>query len=171
MAGLRWPRQKAVWGALFAWSRSTDRGAWPLLTVYADTSVFVSLYLPDAHSREAQQHMAQRPRVWLTPLHRAEWTHAIGQHVFQRQITPREAQSVYRNFERDREAGVWIETGLPEGIFEDCIVLARNRVARLGVRTLDTLHVALALHLKSDHFWSFDRRQSKLAEAEGLKAL
>jgi predicted nucleic acid-binding protein len=141
------------------------------LTVYADTSVLVSLYLPDAHSKEAQQHMAHRPRIWLTPLHRAEWTHAIGQHVFQHKITPREAQSVYREFERDREIGVWIEQGIPERAFDTCIALARNRVPRLGLRTLDTLHVAVALELKADRFWTFDRRQAKLAEAEGLKAL
>ena len=141
------------------------------MTIYADTSVFVSLYLPDAHSREAQQHMAEHPRVWLTPLHRAEWTHAIGQHVFQHKITSREAQSVYREFERDREAGVWMEIGLPERALEACIALARNRVARLGVRTLDTLHVAIALELQAEHFWTFDRRQAKLAEAEGLKTL
>jgi predicted nucleic acid-binding protein len=141
------------------------------LTIYADTSVFVSLYLPDAHSKEAQQHMAQHPRVWLTPLHRAEWTHAIGQHVFQHKITSREAQSVYREFELDREAGVWMETDLPEHAFEACIALARNRVARLGVRTLDTLHVAMAVELQAEHFWTFDRRQAKLAEAEGLKTL
>jgi predicted nucleic acid-binding protein len=115
--------------------------------------------------------MANHPRVWLTPLHRAEWTHAIGQHVFQHKITPREAQLVYRVFERDREASVWIETGVPERAFDACILLARNRVARLGVRTLDTLHVALALELKADHFWTFDCRQAKLAEAEGLKVL
>ena len=141
------------------------------MSVYADTSVFVSLYLPDAHSKKAQQQIASHPRVWLTPLHRAEWAHAIGQHVFQHKITPREAQSVYLEFERDREAGVWIEAGVPERSFDTCIAIARNRVAKLGVRTLDTLHVALALELKAVHFWTFDRRQARLAEAEGLKAL
>jgi predicted nucleic acid-binding protein len=115
--------------------------------------------------------MAEQPRVWLTPLHNAEWTHAIGQHVFQHKITPREAQSVYREFERDREAGVWIEIGLPERAFETCIALAKNRVARIGVRTLDTLHVAIALELQAEYFWTFDRRQAKLAEAEGLQTL
>jgi predicted nucleic acid-binding protein len=141
------------------------------LSVYADTSVFVSLYLPDAHSREAQQHMASHPRIWLTPLHRAEWAHAIGQHVFQHKISSREAQSVYSEFQRDREAGVWIEAALPELSFETCIAIARNRVAKLGVLTVDTLHVTLALELGAAHFWTFDRRQAKLAEAEGLKPL
>jgi predicted nucleic acid-binding protein len=141
------------------------------LTIYADTSVFVSLYLPDAHSKEAQQHMARHPRIWLTPLHRVEWTHAIGQHVFQHKITPREAQAVYANFERDREAGVWSETSVPERAFDTCIAVARSRVSKFGVRTLDTLHVALALELKAAHFWTFDNRQARLAEAEGLKAL
>lgn len=115
--------------------------------------------------------MLSRPRIWLTPLHRAEWAHAIGQHVFQHKISPREAQSVYLEFERDREAGVWIGATVPDRSFETCIAMARIRVAKLGVRTLDTLHVALALELGAANFWTFDRRQAKLAEAEGLKPL
>jgi predicted nucleic acid-binding protein len=54
--------------------------------------------------------------------------------------------------------------------FETCIALAMRRVARLGARTIDTLHVACALELKADYFWTFDQRQAKLATAEGLKA-
>jgi len=39
----------------------------------------------------------------------------------------------------------------------------------LGTRTLDTLHVACALELKAERFWTFDQRQAKLAKAAGLK--
>jgi predicted nucleic acid-binding protein len=39
------------------------------------------------------------------------------------------------------------------------------------VRTLDSLHVACALQLKAEQFWTFDERQAKLAKAEGLKAV
>ena len=139
------------------------------MTVYADSSVFVSLYLPDAHSEEAQRSVAQRPRLWLTPLHRAEWAHAIGQHVFHRKISAREAQQVSRIFQQDREAALWIEADLPETVWEACVTLARRHTARLGVRILDTFHVAAALELKAESFWSFDQRQGKLAEAAGLK--
>jgi predicted nucleic acid-binding protein len=36
------------------------------------------------------------------------------------------------------------------------------------VRTLDSLHVACALELKAERFWTFDDRQVRLAEAVGL---
>ncbi len=139
------------------------------MNIYADTSFFVSLYLPDRHSPEAQRRVSEQPRIWLTPLHRAEWTHAIGQHVFQRKISAREAQRVYRDFESDRSNSVWAEVELPDAAFELCIELARRHVARLGARTLDTLHVAAALELGAEHFWTFDEGQAKLAETVGLR--
>ena len=58
----------------------------------------------------------------------------------------------------------------PEMAFELCIQLAQRHGARLGTRTLDTLHVAAALELRAKRFWTFDMRQAKLAEAEGLKS-
>jgi predicted nucleic acid-binding protein len=47
--------------------------------------------------------------------------------------------------------------------------IARVHVAHTGTRTLDTLHVAAALELKAERFWTFDDRQAKLAKAVGLK--
>ena len=38
----------------------------------------------------------------------------------------------------------------------------------LGIRTLDSLHVACALELRADRFWTFDDRQGRLAEIVGL---
>jgi predicted nucleic acid-binding protein len=139
------------------------------LTIYADTSFLVSLYVPDRHSAEAQRRLAARPLVWLTALHRAEFTHAVYQHVFRRKMSAAEAQQVLRHLEEDRVAGVWREADLPEMALERSADLARKHGGRLGVRTLDSLHVASALELKSERFWTFDRRQSKLAQAEVLK--
>ncbi len=138
--------------------------------IYADTSFFVSLYLPDSHTDEALRRTGQHPKIWLTPLHRAEWAHAVAQHVFQGKISAREAQQVHKDFKSDRAAGLWAEADLPEMAFELCIQLAQRHGARLGTRTLDTLHVAAALELRAKQFWTFDMRQAKLAEAEGLKS-
>jgi len=68
-----------------------------------------------------------------------------------------------------QRAGRWIILPLPERAFDVCADLARRHGSKLGVRTLDSLHVACALELKAKRFWTFDDRQAKLAKAEGLK--
>ena len=139
------------------------------MSVYADSSFFVSLYMDDAHSIEAQRRMATHPHIWLLPLNRVEWVHAIAQHVFRREISPREAAQFYSAFEADRKLGLYLELEMPESAFDTAIELGQTYVPRLGTRTLDTLHVASALELGAQRFWTFDERQAKLARAVGLK--
>jgi predicted nucleic acid-binding protein len=140
------------------------------LSIYADTSFFVSLYLPDRRSAETQQRMASKPRVWLTPLHLAEWTHAVSQHVFRKEISIQEARQTQDELEIDRGNGVWLEADLPESAWKACAELALKHGPRLGIRTLDSLHVASALEFGAKTFWTFDERQAKLATAVGLSA-
>lgn len=139
------------------------------MNVYADTSFFVSLYLPDRHSAEAERRMASKPRIWFTPLHRAEWMHAVAQHVFRKEITAIEARRAQAELERDLGSELWLKVNLPESVWEACADLARRHGSRLGMRTLDSLHVAAALELGGKSFWTFDERQAKLAAATGLQ--
>ncbi len=139
------------------------------MSTYADTSFLVSLYIPDAHSLEAERLMATNPAVWLTPFHVAEWTHAVEQQVFRHVASRAEADQAHARFHQQRKNGLWMEAALPEFVFDACAQLARRYAARLGLRTLDTLHVAAALELNAERFWTFDQRQKKLARAAGLK--
>lgn len=139
------------------------------MNVYADTSFFVSLYLPDRHSAEAEGRMASKPRIWFTPLHRAEWMHAVAQHVFRKEITAIEARRAQAELERDLGSEIWLKVNLPESVWDTCAELARRHGSRLGMRTLDSLHVAAALELGGKSFWTFDERQAKLAAATGLQ--
>jgi predicted nucleic acid-binding protein len=47
--------------------------------------------------------------------------------------------------------------------------LGATHAERLGVRSIDLLHVALALTLKATDFLTFDTRQATVAKAAGLK--
>jgi predicted nucleic acid-binding protein len=140
------------------------------LSIYADSSFFVSLYVPDQHTLEARHRVASRPALWMTPLHLAEWAHAVEQHVFRKAASRRDADSFIQLFHDDRKQGLWRETAIPDRAFDVCTQLAHQYAARLGTRTLDSLHVASALELNADEFWTFDRRQAKLARAAGLQA-
>jgi len=77
---------------------------------------------------------------------------------------------MHARLEDHQRTGRWIVLPMPELAFDLCADLARRCGPKLGVRTLDSLHVACALELKAERFWTFDERQAKLAKAEGLKS-
>jgi predicted nucleic acid-binding protein len=139
------------------------------LTVYVDTSFVVSLYVTDRHSADARRRILSAPAVLLTPLHDAEWAHALAQHVFRNEMTAAEARQFEKQLEDDKVAGVWVVGEFPENAFDLCVELGRRYGPKLGLRTLDTLHVACAIERQATHFWTFDDRQHKLAKAIGLR--
>lgn len=139
------------------------------MIAYCDTSLYVSPYVQDRHSATADKLLRSVDQVFVTPLHLAEWTHAIEQHVFRGVMQPSEAERLTREFEADRIADFWLKVAIPENAFERCRELAHRHGHSFGMRTLDSLHVACALELKADRFFTFDERQAKLAKAQGLK--
>jgi predicted nucleic acid-binding protein len=84
-------------------------------------------------------------------------------------VTPQNAVQAHVQFVSDEAANLWRQSPLPENAFELCADLARRYGPKFGMRTLDTLHVACALGLKAERFWTFDERQAKLAKAQGMK--
>jgi len=84
-------------------------------------------------------------------------------------VTPQNAVQAHVQFVSDEAANLWRQAPLPENAFELCADLARRYGPKFGMRTLDTLHVASALELKAERFWTFDERQAKLAKAQGMK--
>ena len=139
------------------------------MKIYADSSFLVACCIQDAHSPEAIRRKILYPSVWITPLNRSELAHAINQCVFRKRITSPEAVRAWDEFKEDCALGVWIHVNLPERTWDTSIDLARRYGPILGIRTLDSLHVACALELKAERFWTFDDRQARLAEAVGLQ--
>lgn len=167
MARLRGPRQKNIRGPRSTQCRSRRSRA--LLNVYADSSFIVSLYITDLHSAEARERVRGTSLIILTPFHRAEWSHALAQHEFRGSLTSADARAIDAQFASDISAGDFYELAVPEKAFDLCADLARRHASHLALRTLDSLHVACALELNTERFWTFDERQKKLAKAQGLK--
>jgi predicted nucleic acid-binding protein len=129
----------------------------------------VSMYLADTHTPEVVRRMTQRPRIWLTPFHESEIMHAMGQQVFRGRTLIEQSEQMQKHFLEDCESGVWVLSGFPESALQRAAALGRTYAPKLGARTLDSIHVACALELGAQQFWTFDERQAKLAKAAGLK--
>jgi predicted nucleic acid-binding protein len=138
------------------------------LIVYADTSFQIAAYVVDVHSPSVLNRMAKRPRLCLTPFGRSEVANAIYRQAFIGRLSVAETQRAWRSFEGDCVAVVWQIVAFPGPAWGTCIDLARRFAPTLGIRTLDSLHVACALELGAEKFWTFDDRQARLAEAAGL---
>lgn len=138
------------------------------MNVYVDSSFLVSSYIPDGHSLSVDRRLAGAPVILLTSFNRAELGNAIHQQVFLMRLPLTRAQLAWSDFERDWQQGIWIAVDFPRQAWETSIDLAKRYGPGLGVRTLDSLHVACAVELKVQKFWTFDERKAKLADAVGL---
>lgn len=139
------------------------------MSVYADTSFLVSLYVLDANSERAAAHIQQAKfPILLTSFGELELINAISLRLFRKELVPSEVKAARALVQKDLVDGVLLIKPLTMGIFEKATQMARRRTPHLGTRTLDILHVASALELKAEMFYTFDRNQERLARAEGL---
>jgi len=142
------------------------------VNIYPDTSFLVALYVPDANSAEAVRRMQEQTGATflLSDLAELELTNALQQRLFRKELKTAEIQAAQRAFREDLEQGVWQRQSAEAGVvYERALRLAAKWTATLGTRTLDILHVAIALELGAVFFYTFDKRQARLARAERLK--
>ena len=139
------------------------------MTAYADTSFLVSLYVLDANSALAAARMEQaKLPILLTPIGELELTNAISLRLFRRELPSSKVKAAQALVRKDFSDGVLLLKPLPEGLFDRAMQMARRRTLQSGTRTLDVLHVASALKLQAEMFYTLDHNLEKLARAEGL---
>ena len=151
---------------------------------YADTNFFTRYYLDTAQSRLViglvqQAERQGAPALPISWLHRMEVCNALQLLIFQghtlgqKRVTPEQAAAALAVFRDDLEQRVVVRTVALATVdlerqFED---LSLRHTAKHGFRSYDLLHVASALLLGCDTFWSFDPKATRLAGLEGLDTL
>ncbi len=148
------------------------------MRAYLDTCFLVRLYLtfPESGAADARmQALSERPVLtWLTEV---EAINAFERYVFESangapmRVTRELAASAQASLREDLESGEIYEVaavGLSplRHHFES---LSLRHTARHGFRTYDLLHVASAIALRCEAFWTFDGKARALAKLEGLE--
>jgi predicted nucleic acid-binding protein len=140
------------------------------LIAYADTSFLVSLYSLDTNSMRAASDVNRlNPTLLLTPLGELEIINALELQIFRKETTRIQANAAKAVVAENIASGFFVLQPMPENVYIRAEQIARRHGSRLGVRTLDILHVTCALLLRAEMFLSFDLRQLKLARTNGLK--
>lgn len=139
---------------------------------YADTGFVCSLYAPDAHTDRALDLMEkQREPICFSWLNQVEFRNALRLRVFRKEISITERDRSLNLLLADLSAGVFSHVEIPHSsVLIEAERLSARHSEKLGTRSLDILHVAMAVSVGCQRFLSFDRRQVKLAKATGLTA-
>ncbi len=138
---------------------------------YVDTSVLVSLYVPDANSSRADAWRQAHPEpIDLTGFHRIELRNALSLAVFQQRLTPAEAEAAWTQVQEDLQAGILVaQPDQWARLVPAAEALAMHHTPTIGTRSLDVLHVSAALVMGATEFCTFDARQGKLAQLAGMQ--
>jgi predicted nucleic acid-binding protein len=142
------------------------------LSIYLDASFLVSLYSIDANSSKAAktlQSVEASTVPWVSALGELEVVNALGLRLFRKQDSAAEIRLALNAFDDDLGTGRFQLRQLPDLVFRRARQVSLQTTARLGTRASDVLHVAAALELGAEEFYSFDKQQRKLAELMKLR--
>ncbi len=140
---------------------------------YFDTGVLLKLYLPEPRAAEAATFVNDSPGTPpVNHLHELEMRSALRQKAGRGEVTQTECEALIAQVESDLTTGVHerVTVSWPD-VFATAEALSAAHGVPTLCRSLDTLHVALALELGATEFCSFDLRQSRMAAAAGLTVI
>lgn len=137
---------------------------------YLDSSALVKLYIPEAESAMVSERVSVGSAgLACTFLQELETRNALRLKLFRGEATLRQIEGALAALAADLADGIFTRRE-PDWaqVFERAEELSGRHSPRLGARSADILHVALALVLRCRNFVTFDDRQAQLAEKAGL---
>jgi predicted nucleic acid-binding protein len=137
---------------------------------YADSSFLVSLHRADSFHQAANAFLGKAAfTLAFTPLHRIEVRNALRNATAAGDMTKADCATAFRQIDEDLRDGLLVHEQVHwTEAFRRADQLSETHAGTEGQRTIDLLHVALALECGARTFLSFDKRQRKLAKSTGL---
>ena len=140
------------------------------MSIYADASFLFSLYALDAHSSRAQELLRRaKPPLTTTDLGELEFTNALCLRLYRKELSTGDIDEAFKYFRKNVSEGILLIRPVTSAAYTKAVELARKHTPIMGARTLDILHVACAIVLGTLYLYTFDRSQSRLATAAGLR--
>ncbi|CAN5699184.1 hypothetical protein BH20VER1_BH20VER1_11650 [soil metagenome] len=138
---------------------------------YADSAFITPLLLQESSTVTCERLTKNLDTALpLIPLAQLEVRNAMNAAIARGRITAADRDALWRQFEAQIRSGAFVEVALPTAeLHRKAMELSDRYTPRLATRSLDLLHVAAALLLEAEVFFSFDARQREAAAGEGLQ--
>lgn len=137
--------------------------------VYIDSGVLIKVYVRERNSAAAASLVATFPAVSLYPIQELEVRNTLRALVGRGSISDAQRAGAEREFGRDLMFGRLRRT-VPDWqqVFQIAVQLSMDHTAATLARSLDILHVAIAIAEQAEPFVTADRRQQAVALRAGL---
>ena len=137
--------------------------------IYLDTSAFIKLYVAEHGSDEVHRLVvAQREPLPVWSFLELEFLNALRFKVFLGEMTSGDVERLTSLYVGRKRTGQYFTPNLDPNALHELSLQMTVHTPKLGCRSLDILHVAAARMIEASLFLTADRRQSELAQAEGL---
>jgi uncharacterized protein len=133
--------------------------------IYLDASAFVKLLVPEPESDALNQALVGAEPVVVSDLALTETASALGRRRRERRLSPSESRRLYREAQEVAVACRSAEITPPVHRRAERLLLTASLVP---LRTLDALHVALAIEAGAATLVTYDPRLRDAASAHGL---
>lgn len=133
--------------------------------IYLDASALVKLFVPEPESETLNQALVGAEDVILSDLALTEMASALGRRTREGLLTQAEARRLHHEAEKLGASCRRAELTPPVHRRADRLLLTSRK---LPLRTLDALHVAMALETAAATLVTYDPRLREAAASQGL---
>lgn len=140
------------------------------MRTYLDTSALAKWYLNEAGSEQFAAWIAEQDDTHISTLTVTEFRCLLARRERMKELGSSSAQQIFATFEHDLEQGFLI---LHE-VQNDDVVMARqliDRLANLPLRTLDSMHLAIAKRMNAEALASADKVMLEAADYLGIQVV
>jgi predicted nucleic acid-binding protein len=139
------------------------------MSVYVDTSALAKWYISEVFSEEFERFINQTGQGLISRLAVVEFRCLLARKRRAEEITRVYERRAYRDFERDAKDGYWQIEPVNDGHLLTAVDLIEN-LKQSPLRTLDAIHLAIAVTLEAGILATADRVMADAASALGIEA-
>jgi hypothetical protein len=139
-------------------------------SIYIDSSALAKLYVPEAESESLDAFLRGRRGLMISELAITEVLSAVARRKREGELRANQANRIRDALLADADSGSFALLDLNPAVHREAERLLLTTDA-VPLRTLDALHIALALSGASPHLLTFDLRMAEAAAQSGLNVI